>query len=184
MRALVQRVLEARVVVEGEAVGAIGRGYVVLLGVHVQDTEAEATSLAEKVAHLRIFGDDEGKMNRSIIDVGGAVLSVSQFTLYGNTEKGRRPSFIDAAPPEQANALYETFNAVPGTHGRGDPQRRPGDPDAGRRSPSLISAVHGATKVRRPDGCSNSHKRGSPAVTFRPIRARASPSYIQRLGSS
>ena len=111
MRALVQRVLEARVVVEGEAVGAIGRGYVVLLGVHVQDTEAEATSLAEKVAHLRIFGDDEGKMNRSIIDVGGAVLSVSQFTLYGNTEKGRRPSFIDAAPPELASALYETFNA-------------------------------------------------------------------------
>ena len=111
MRALVQRVSEARVVVEGEVVGAIGRGYVVLLGVHVRDTAAEATSLAEKVAHLRIFGDDEGKMNRSIVDVGGAVLSVSQFTLYGNTEKGRRPSFIDAAPPEQANALYETFNA-------------------------------------------------------------------------
>jgi len=111
MRALMQRVSEARVVVEGEVVGAIGRGYVVLLGVHVRDTAAEATSLAEKVAHLRIFGDDEGKMNRSVVDVGGAVLSVSQFTLYGNTEKGRRPSFIDAAPPELASALYETFNA-------------------------------------------------------------------------
>ena len=111
MRALVQRVSEARVVVEGEVVGAIGQGYVVLLGVHVRDTEAEARGLAEKVANLRIFGDDEGKMNRSVIDVGGAVLSVSQFTLYGSTEKGRRPSFIDAAPPELASALYETFNA-------------------------------------------------------------------------
>jgi len=111
MRALVQRVSEARVVVEGEVVGAISRGYVVLLGVHVRDTEAEARGLAEKVANLRIFGDDEGKMNRSVIDVGGAVLSVSQFTLYGSTEKGRRPSFIDAAPPELASALYETFNA-------------------------------------------------------------------------
>jgi len=111
MRALVQRVSEARVVVEGEVVGAIGQGYVVLLGVHVRDTEAEARGLAEKVATLRIFGDDEGKMNRSVIDVGGAVLSVSQFTLYGSTEKGRRPSFIDAAPPELASALYETFNA-------------------------------------------------------------------------
>ena len=110
VRALVQRVSEARVVVDGEVVGAIGRGYVVLLGVHARDTAAEAGSLAEKVAHLRIVGDDEGKMNRSIIDAGGAVLSVSQFTLYGNTEKGRRPSFIEAASPEQATALYETFN--------------------------------------------------------------------------
>jgi D-tyrosyl-tRNA(Tyr) deacylase len=111
MRALIQRVSEARVRVGDEVVGAIGPGYVILLGVHTQDTAAEAASLAEKVAHLRIFADDEGKMNRSILDVGGAVLSVSQFTLYGNTEKGRRPSFIEAAPPEQANTLYETFNA-------------------------------------------------------------------------
>lgn len=111
MRALVQRVCEARVLVDGEVVGAIGRGSVVLLGVHARDTAAEAASLAEKVAHLRIFADDEGKMNRSLIDTGGAVLSVSQFTLYGNTEKGRRPSFIEAAPPEEANRLYETFNA-------------------------------------------------------------------------
>jgi D-tyrosyl-tRNA(Tyr) deacylase len=111
MRALVQRVSRARVVVDGDEVGAVDQGYTVLLGVHVRDTPAEARSLAEKVAHLRVFADDEGKMNRSVLDVGGAVLSVSQFTLYGNTEKGRRPSFIEAASPEQANALYEVFNA-------------------------------------------------------------------------
>lgn len=111
MRAVVQRVSQARVTVDDEVVGEIGRGYVVLLGVHVRDTEAEARTLAEKVAHLRIFGDEAGKLNRSILDVGGAVLSVSQFTLYGNTEKGRRPSFIDAAPPDRANELYEVFNA-------------------------------------------------------------------------
>jgi D-tyrosyl-tRNA(Tyr) deacylase len=111
MRALVQRVSEARVTVDGETVGTVGRGFVVLLGVHARDTAADAASLAEKVAHLRVFADDEGKMNRSLIDVGGGVLSVSQFTLYGNLEKGRRPSFIEAAPPEQANALYEAFNA-------------------------------------------------------------------------
>lgn len=111
MRALVQRVSRARVLVDDEVVGAVGRGAVVLLGVHVRDTATEAKTLAEKVAHLRIFADDEGKMNRSILDVGGSVLSVSQFTLYGNVEKGRRPSFIEAAPPEQANALYEAFNA-------------------------------------------------------------------------
>jgi D-tyrosyl-tRNA(Tyr) deacylase len=111
VRALVQRVSQARVIVDEEVVGAVGAGYVVLLGVHTRDTAAEATSLAEKVAHLRVFADDEGKMNRSVIDVGGSVLSVSQFTLYGNIEKGRRPSFIEAAPPEQANALYEMFNA-------------------------------------------------------------------------
>lgn len=111
MRALVQRVSQARVVVDGEVVGAVEQGYAVLLGVHARDTAAEARTLAEKVAHLRVFADDEGKMNRSVIDVGGSILSVSQFTLYGNIEKGRRPSFIEAAPPEQANALYEAFNA-------------------------------------------------------------------------
>lgn len=110
MRAVVQRVTHGRVRVGDEVVAEVGRGYVVLLGVHVGDTEAQARTLAEKVAHLRIFGDEEGKMNRSLLDVGGAVLSVSQFTLYGNTEKGRRPSFIDAAPPERAEALYEIFN--------------------------------------------------------------------------
>ncbi len=110
MRALVQRVSHARVTVDGEVVGEIAAGYVVLLGVHARDTEGDAVSLAEKVAHLRIFADEEGKMNRSLLDAGGAVLSVSQFTLYGNTEQGRRPSFIDAAPPERANELYEAFN--------------------------------------------------------------------------
>lgn len=110
MRAVVQRVTRGSVRVGDELVGEIARGCVVLLGVHVRDTDAQAGTLAEKIAHLRIFGDDEGKLNRSVLDVGGAVLSVSQFTLYGNTEKGRRPSFIDAAPPERAEALYQVFN--------------------------------------------------------------------------
>jgi len=110
MRAVVQRVSRARVRVGDEIVGEIGPGYAVLLGVHVDDTDTEAAALAEKVAHLRIFGDEAGKLNRSILDVGGAVLSVSQFTLYGNTEKGRRPSFIAAAAPERAEALYQVFN--------------------------------------------------------------------------
>lgn len=110
MRAVVQRVTGGRVRVGEETVGRIGRGYVVLLGVHAADTEAEARALAEKVANLRIFDDDAGKLNRSLLDVGGEVLSVSQFTLYGNTEKGRRPSFLDAAPPERADALYQVFN--------------------------------------------------------------------------
>ena len=110
MRAVVQRVTEGSVRVGEETVGRIGRGYVVLLGVHANDTEAEAVSLAEKIANLRIFDDDAGKLNRSILDVGGEVLSVSQFTLYGDTEKGRRPSFLDAAPPERAEALYQVFN--------------------------------------------------------------------------
>lgn len=110
MRAVVQRVTGGSVRVGEETVGRIGRGYVVLLGVHAADTEAEARALAEKVANLRIFDDDAGKLNRSLLDVGGEVLSVSQFTLYGNTEKGRRPSFLDAAPPERADALYQVFN--------------------------------------------------------------------------
>ncbi len=110
MRAVVQRVERASVRVEGEEIGRIGRGYVVLLGVHISDTQDDAASLASKVAHLRVFDDEEGKLNRSILDVGGSVLSVSQFTLYGNTEKGRRPSFIEAAAPEQAARLYALFN--------------------------------------------------------------------------
>jgi len=110
MRAVVQRVSEGSVRVGEETVGRIGLGYVVLLGVHARDTEAEAVALAEKIANLRVFDDDAGKLNRSILDVGGEVLSVSQFTLYGNTEKGRRPSFLDAAPPERAEALYQVFN--------------------------------------------------------------------------
>ena len=111
MRALVQRVSEARVSVDRQAVGEIGAGLVVLLGVTHADTPERAGWLAGKVAGLRIFEDADGKMNRSVMDVGGGVLAVSQFTLYGDCRKGRRPSFDAAARPEQAKALYETFVA-------------------------------------------------------------------------
>jgi len=111
MRACIQRVSQARVVVEGEVTGEIGRGLLVLLGVAATDTDAELTWLAEKIAGLRIFDDGEGKMNLSLADVGGGMLVVSQFTLYGDCRKGRRPSFIDAAPPEMAEAMYERFVA-------------------------------------------------------------------------
>ncbi len=110
MRAVVQRVARASVRAEGKEVGRIGLGCVVLLGVHASDTPDDALWMAAKVAHLRIFDDEQGKLNRALQDVGGAVLTVSQFTLYGDTRKGRRPSFIEAAPPEQAAALYERFN--------------------------------------------------------------------------
>ncbi len=109
MRALIQRVAEGRVTVEHEVVGAIGRGLVVLLGIAASDGIAEATVLADKVAHLRIFGDSEGKFNRSLLDEGGAVLVVSQFTLYADTRKGRRPSFARAAAPGHAAPLVEYF---------------------------------------------------------------------------
>jgi D-tyrosyl-tRNA(Tyr) deacylase len=109
MRAVLQRVTQASVTIDGEVVGAIERGLLVLLGVAATDTLAEARWLAEKVAGLRIFADDNGKMNRSIADVGGAVLVVSQFTLYGDCRKGRRPSFIAAAGPDVAVPLYEAF---------------------------------------------------------------------------
>jgi D-tyrosyl-tRNA(Tyr) deacylase len=109
MRALLQRVKEARVEVEGRTVGAIGRGLLVLLGVARGDTPADADYLAEKVLGLRIFPDAEGKMNLSVMEAGGGLLVVSQFTLYGDTRKGRRPSFDQAAPQEQARALYEHF---------------------------------------------------------------------------
>ncbi len=109
MRAVVQRVSHARVVVEGRVSGEIAAGMVVFLGVGRSDRPESAAYLAEKVAHLRIFDDDEGKMNRSLLDTGGAVLVVSQFTLYGDARGQRRPSFIQAAPPEEANALYEEF---------------------------------------------------------------------------
>ncbi len=111
MRAVLQRVTQARVLVEGEVVGVIGPGLLVLLGVAASDTLEEVHWLADKVLGLRIFNDAEGKMNRSVADVGGAVLVVSQFTLYGDCRKGRRPSFIDAAPPELAVPLYEAFIA-------------------------------------------------------------------------
>ena len=110
MRALLQRVTSARVIVEGQIVGEIGQGILVLLGVTGTDTVQDAHYLAGKVAGLRIFEDDGGKMNRSVAEVGGSVLVVSQFTLYGDCRKGRRPSFDSAAPADQAKALYEGFN--------------------------------------------------------------------------
>ena len=106
MRAVVQRVRRASVSVEGEPTRAITSGIVVLLGVGREDGPQEARWMAEKCANLRIFPDDEGKMNRSLLEVSGEALVVSQFTLYGDAAKGRRPSFIDAAPPEKANSLY------------------------------------------------------------------------------
>lgn len=111
MRALVQRVSHAQVTVQGQVVGAIGRGFVVLLGVTHSDRPAEAVWLAQKIYGLRLFEDEDGKMNRALSDVGGTVLVVSQFTLYGDVAKGRRPSFIDAARPEQAEPLCDYFVA-------------------------------------------------------------------------
>ena len=105
-----QRVSRAKVSVEGRITGEIGAGLMVLLGVGREDSSSVAASLAEKVANLRIFEDEQGKMNRSLLDVRGAALVVSQFTLYGDARGQRRPSFISAAPPEQAAALYEEFN--------------------------------------------------------------------------
>jgi D-aminoacyl-tRNA deacylase len=109
MRAVVQRVSRAQVAVNGEITGHIGMGVLVLLGVGRDDTEADATYLAEKIAGLRVFEDAQGKMNRSLQDVGGSVLAVSQFTLYGDVRRGKRPSFDAAAPPEKARQLYEFF---------------------------------------------------------------------------
>ena len=109
MRAVVQRVGRAQVTVNGEVAGKIGLGLLVLLGVGRDDGEADATYLAEKIAGLRVFEDAEGKMNRSVQEVGGSVLAVSQFTLYGDVRRGKRPSFDGAAPPEKARRLYEFF---------------------------------------------------------------------------
>lgn len=111
MRSVIQRVSCARVTVEGEISGEIGKGVLVLLGVSGEDSEKEANYMLEKVLNLRIFEDAEGKMNLSLLDIAGEMLVVSQFTLYGDARKGRRPSFIKAAPPEKANALYEYFVA-------------------------------------------------------------------------
>lgn len=124
MRAVVQRVSRAAVRIGGECVGQIGRGFLVLLGVRHTDRAEDARWLADKIAGLRVFADDEGKMNRDVSEVGGAVLVVSQFTLYGDCRKGRRPSFVEAAPPETAIPLYEEFinalraNGIPVETGR------------------------------------------------------------------
>jgi D-tyrosyl-tRNA(Tyr) deacylase len=109
VRAVIQRVSQASVVVAAQTVGAIGQGLMVLLGVAQKDTSKDAVYLAEKTASLRIFEDDNGKMNRSIEDIDGSILVVSQFTLLGDCRKGRRPGFTDAAPPELADALYQDY---------------------------------------------------------------------------
>ncbi len=110
MRVIVQRTQRAEVRINGEIVGQIGKGYVLLVGITHSDTETDADYIAKKVAQLRVFEDTEGKMNRSLLDIGGAVLSISQFTLYGNVRHGNRPSFVQAARPEQAEPLYQYFN--------------------------------------------------------------------------
>ena len=109
MKALIQRVSQARVTVEGKETGAIGKGYAILLGVRLQDTDTDAIFLAEKTAGLRIFTDAEDRMNLALSDVDGTVLVVSQFTLYADTRKGNRPSFINAAAPAEAERLYEVY---------------------------------------------------------------------------
>ncbi|WP_035509298.1 D-aminoacyl-tRNA deacylase [Halobacillus karajensis] len=110
MKAVVQRAVNASVTVEEESVGAIDSGLVVLLGVTHEDTEEDARYLAKKIPYLRIFEDEEGKMNHSLVDLGGHMLSISQFTLYGDCRKGRRPNFMQAAKPDVAEDLYKTFN--------------------------------------------------------------------------
>ena len=111
MRCVVQRVTSSSVTVNGETSGAIGAGLMVLIGVSVDDTEADLRYMAEKVPNLRIFDDENGVMNRSVLDVGGSILAVSQFTLYGDARGGRRPSYIRAAKPDKADALYEQLIA-------------------------------------------------------------------------
>lgn len=110
MRAVIQRVSQAKVVVDDNTVGQIGKGFMILLGVHEQDTQTDVDYLVGKISKLRVFEDDQQKMNRSIIDVGGEILSISQFTLFADTKKGNRPSFVQAAKPDVAIPLYESFN--------------------------------------------------------------------------
>ena len=117
MRALVQRVASASVTVDGEPVSAIGPGLLVLLGVRRGDTEEQADRIARKLLALRIFEDEDGRMNRAVGDAGGEVLCVSQFTLYGDARRGNRPSFVEAAPPEEAEPLYERVRAALGARG-------------------------------------------------------------------
>ena len=112
MRAVVQRVTSASVTVEGETVGAVGPGFMVLIGVSKEDTDKDLKYIVDKVQNLRVFDDENGVMNRSILDVGGEILAVSQFTLYGDARGGRRPSYFRAAKPEAANAMYERLIAA------------------------------------------------------------------------
>ena len=112
MRCVVQKVIQSSVTVDGEEIGRIGPGLMVLIGVSTDDTDADLKYMTEKVPNLRIFDDENGVMNRSLLDVGGSILAVSQFTLYGDARGGRRPSYIRAAKPEQANALYERLVAA------------------------------------------------------------------------
>jgi D-aminoacyl-tRNA deacylase len=112
MRIVVQRSKKASVTVDGEITGQISSGLVLLVGVTHQDTVEDACYLADKIANLRIFEDENEKMNFSLVDVGGQILSISQFTLYGDCRKGRRPNFMDAARPEQASQIYENFNSI------------------------------------------------------------------------
>jgi D-tyrosyl-tRNA(Tyr) deacylase len=117
MRALLQRVSRASVTVDGRVVGKIGPGFLILLGIGSGDSETHIRTMAEKIVHLRVFEDDEGKMNRSLLDTGGEVLVVSQFTLYADTRKGRRPSFTDAASPAIAEPLVERFQTAVAAYG-------------------------------------------------------------------
>lgn len=117
MRAVVQRVSEAAVRVDGEEIARIGRGLLVLLGVRTGDTEDDADKLVRKLLALRVFDDDEGRMNLALADAGGEILCVSNFTLYGDTRKGNRPSFVDAAPPQDAEPLYERVRDGLGARG-------------------------------------------------------------------
>ena len=117
MRALLQRVSHASVTVDGKVVGQIGQGLLVLLGVGQGDSEVQVKTLADKIVYLRIFGDDEGKMNRSLLDIVGEVLVVSQFTLYADVRRGRRPSFTDAAPSVVAETLFEHFKEAIASYG-------------------------------------------------------------------
>ncbi len=117
MKALLQRVSQASVTVDGQIVGQIGQGLLVLLGVGQGDSEQEVKVLADKIVQLRIFGDEEGKMNRSLLDIHGEILVVSQFTLYADMRRGRRPSFTNAAPPSLAIPLYERFKEALASYG-------------------------------------------------------------------
>src|SRR6266487_5761028 len=117
MRALIQRVSHASVVVEDQIVGEIGQGFLIFLGIGQGDNKAQIKTLTDKIVNLRVFPDDEGKMNRSLLDINGQALVVSQFTLYADTRRGRRPSFTDAAPPALAEPLVEYFKATIAAYG-------------------------------------------------------------------